>query len=77
MPRSALLRASAVLAALALLLTGCATGTDQDPLATSASTTPAGPELTGDLTVYAAASLKAAFDELATEFEAQHPSVDV
>ncbi|MEV4689296.1 molybdate ABC transporter substrate-binding protein [Microbacterium sp. LWH3-1.2] len=76
MARSALLRASVVLAALALLLTGCATGTDQDPLATSAST-PAEPELTGDLTVYAAASLKAAFDELATEFEARHPSVDV
>lgn len=77
MPRSALLRASVVLASLALVLTGCATGADQDPAATSASTTSAEPELAGDLTVYAAASLKSAFDELATEFEAQHPSVDV
>ena len=38
---------------------------------------PAGAELTGELTVYAAASLKAAFDELATQFEARHPSLEV
>ena len=77
MPRSALLRTSVVLASLALLFTGCAAGADQDPAATSPPAASAEPELTGDLTVYAAASLKAAFDELATEFEAQHPSVDV
>lgn len=40
-------------------------------------TTPSGPELTGDLTVYAAASLSAAFDDLATRFEELHPAVDV
>jgi molybdate transport system substrate-binding protein len=33
--------------------------------------------LTGELTVYAAASLKGAFDELATDFERQHPSLHV
>ena len=77
MPRSALRRTAVVLAWLALVLTGCATGADQGPAATSAPTTSAEPELAGDLTVYAAASLKAAFDELATQFEAQHPSVDV
>jgi molybdate transport system substrate-binding protein len=33
--------------------------------------------LTGELTVYAAASLTGAFDELATAFEQRHPSLDV
>ena len=78
MARSTLLRTSVVLASLALLLTGCATGSaDQDPGASAVPSASAEPELTGDLTISAAASLKAAFDELATEFEAQHPSVDV
>ncbi|MDW4571630.1 molybdate ABC transporter substrate-binding protein [Microbacterium sp. M3] len=70
-------RGAAVVAALALALTGCAAGADEDPAAVPAATTSAGPELTGELTVYAAASLKSAFDELATEFEARHPSLDV
>jgi len=65
------------MASLALVLTGCATGADQAPGATSTPTTSAEPELGGELTVYAAASLKAAFDELATRFEQQHPSLDV
>lgn len=77
MPRFALLRTSVVLASFAVVLTGCATGADQDPAATRAPTSTTGPELTGELTIYAAASLKAAFDELATQFEAQHPSVAV
>ncbi|GAA5202372.1 molybdate ABC transporter substrate-binding protein [Microbacterium jejuense] len=79
MRRSAPARTALVLAALALGLTGCATAAgDQDPAATSAAPTgSAGPELTGELTVYAAASLKGAFDELATDFEQQHPSLDV
>lgn len=77
MPRFALLRTSVVLASFAVVLTGCATGADHDPAATRAPTSATAPELTGELTIYAAASLKAAFDELATQFEAQHPSVDV
>lgn len=77
MPRPALLRTSVALAAIALLLTGCASGADQSPAATAEPAATVGPELSGDLTVYAAASLKAAFDELATKFEQQHPSVDV
>lgn len=36
-----------------------------------------GRELTGELVVYAAASLTAAFDDLATRFEELHPSLDV
>ncbi|WP_426326049.1 molybdate ABC transporter substrate-binding protein [Microbacterium sp. E-13] len=66
-----------LVATLALVLCGCATGSDQDPAATSAPAASAGPELTGDLTIFAAASLKAAFDELSTRFEEQHPSLDV
>jgi molybdate transport system substrate-binding protein len=77
MPRFALLRTSVVVASFVLVLTGCATGADRDPAATRAPASTTGPELTGELTIYAAASLKAAFDELATQFEAQHPSVDV
>ena len=77
MPRTALLRTSLVVAAVALLLTGCTSGADQSPGASSEPAASVEPELTGDLTVYAAASLKAAFDELATQFEQRHPSVDV
>lgn len=77
MPRAALLRSSLVVASVALILSGCASGSDQDPAVTSASPGSSGPELSGDLTIFAAASLKAAFDELSTRFEAQHPSLDV
>ena len=77
MRRSSLVRTVAVLVGLALGLTGCATAADQDPAATTAPTEAPGPELTGELTVYAAASLKGAFDELATDFEQQHPALDV
>lgn len=34
-------------------------------------------ELTGELTIFAAASLGAAFDELARQFEARHPQLEV
>lgn len=77
MRRTALLRSSVVVVSLALLLTGCATGTDADPATTSAPAATSEPELTGDLTISAAASLTAAFDELAMQFEAQHPSVEI
>lgn len=66
--------AGATALTLAALLAGC-TGTATD----AATPTPAatGEDLSGELTVYAAASLGAAFDELAAQFEAQHPDVDV
>lgn len=74
-------RAAAVLAALVLGLTACAgvpgAGQDEAPGAGGAATAEIGPELTGDLTIYAAASLRSAFDELATRFEARHPSLEV
>jgi molybdate transport system substrate-binding protein len=71
--------AAAGLIALALIASGCSapSATDADPSASATATAPPEEELTGELTIYAAASLKTAFDELATEFEAQHPSLDV
>lgn len=84
MHRPRLLRTSAAaVAALALALAGCASGAgrdpgaDRDPGATTEPSATAGPELSGDLTIFAAASLKAAFDELSTRFEEQHPGLDV
>lgn len=68
--------ATAALIAAALALGGCA-ASDTDPSATRTPSEPAVEELSGELTIYAAASLKAAFDELATQFEAQHPELDV
>jgi molybdate transport system substrate-binding protein len=69
--------AAAALIAAALALAGCAgSAGGSDPAATQAATDPVG-EPTGKLTIYAAASLEAAFDELATRFEERHPSLDV
>lgn len=70
--------ATAIVAAAVLALAGCATAAD-------APAEPAGPSpasgaaegLSGDLTIFAAASLKASFDELAAQFEAAHPDVDI
>jgi len=74
---SSALRTALVTAALAFGLVGCAAGPAQDPGATSPAPGSAAPELSGKLTVYAAASLQAAFDELATQFEQRHPSLEV
>ncbi|MFH8249186.1 molybdate ABC transporter substrate-binding protein [Microbacterium sp. B2969] len=69
-------RIASVLALASIaVLGGCASQPSAAPEATAS--TPAADDLTGQLTIYAAASLKTAFDELATEFEAQHPGVDV
>ena len=62
---------------IGLGLAGCATSPAPDPGASSPASASAEPQLSGGLTVYAAASLQAAFDELATQFEQRHPSVDV
>ncbi|WP_228484736.1 molybdate ABC transporter substrate-binding protein [Microbacterium cremeum] len=75
----------AVLLAAALLVSACGAA-DRAPGATQPGTagpgtaepgTGAATELTGELRIFAAASLRAAFDELATRFEQRHPSVDV
>lgn len=69
---------AAVTLLLPVLLTACATGaSDADPTASTEPSARAEPQLEGELTVFAAASLKAAFDELADQFEAAHPGVSV
>lgn len=71
---TALLVAGALTAGLA----GCASGA---PGATGGSTAAAGgsttPALTGTITVFAAASLKATFTKLASDFEAEHPGTKI
>ncbi|MFF2493359.1 molybdate ABC transporter substrate-binding protein [Agromyces sp. NPDC058064] len=62
------------------LLAACASSGDADASATpdaSAPAAPAGAEHSGELTIFAAASLGGVFDELATRFETLHPSLDV
>ncbi len=73
--------AVAVLSLSVLALSACATtpaptgSADGEPGAGSAS---AGSEaLTGELTIFAAASLKAGFDALAEDFEQRYPGADV
>ncbi|WP_345800035.1 molybdate ABC transporter substrate-binding protein [Microbacterium sp. AZCO] len=69
-------RIAAILALASIAVLGGCASQPAAPPAASASTPPAD-TLTGDLTIYAAASLKKAFDELATEFEKAHPAVHV
>lgn len=65
----------AVIGLAALTLTACTSADTADDATAAATSSPAEPE--GDLTIFAAASLSGAFDELAAQFEAAHPSVDV
>lgn len=66
-----------VLAAIAGgALAGCAAPADIHPTAPAGQTAP-GDALTGELKIYAAASLQRAFDEIAIEFEVMHPDVNV
>lgn len=61
-----------------LAVAGCAGVNDRPAgMQTPGPSESVGPELTGELTIFAAASLGTAFDELATQFEAQHPSLEV
>jgi len=64
--------ATAALTALTLLLSACTSPASTAP----APTNPADP-LTGEVTVFAAASLQTSFDDLAAQFEQAHPGVDV
>lgn len=65
---------TAVLAALALALTGCAGAAEP---ASSPSASAPESSLSGDLAVYAAASLTGAFDAIAEAFTAENPNVEV
>lgn len=67
---------AAAAAASLILFAGCASS-DAPPAASPVETEPAGSELTGDLVIFAAASLGAAFDDIAVAFEESNPGVDV
>ncbi|RWZ51503.1 molybdate ABC transporter substrate-binding protein [Labedella phragmitis] len=69
-------RRLAVGSALVLPLVGCAGGVDTVPGSSSAGTA-AEEELTGQVTVFAAASLSDVFGTFETRFEELHPRVDV
>jgi molybdate transport system substrate-binding protein len=69
-------RRVAMASASVLLLAGCAGGTDTAPGSSSAGTA-AGEELTGRVTVFAAASLTDVFGTFESRFEELHPGVDV
>ncbi|SDP43761.1 molybdate transport system substrate-binding protein [Pedococcus dokdonensis] len=76
------LRSLGLPAGLALLLTTAACGSgssdDESPQGGgSSSTLSGGGELTGTVTVFAAASLKKTFTEIGAEFEKAHPGVTV
>ena len=76
------IRSIAVLAIAASVIIGTAacsrgeTGSTGEPGVTSPSANPTG-ALTGSITVFAAASLRGTFTELAKKFEATHPGVTV
>lgn len=62
----------------ALLLSGCtAAGSDSPNPGPESAGGSAQPELSGEVTVFAAASLRTAFDDIAALFERRHPQVDV
>lgn len=64
--------------ALAAGMAGCASGTPGAASSTSATAGNNGtPRLSGTVTVFAAASLKATFTKLATEFESKNPGTKV
>lgn len=70
MPLRAVPRA-ALVAASVLILAGCsAAAPDASPAASP-------PAVSGEVTIFAAASLQAAFDEIAAGFEAAYPDVDI
>jgi molybdate transport system substrate-binding protein len=70
----------ALSAAATLVLAACGGSSSDDSASagsSSAATSSAGGDLTGTLTVFAAASLTDVFTELGDRFEADHPGVDV
>ncbi len=82
MRRRTTIVAAALAAALALALSACggagaSGGTASDDSESTMTPTQTASALEGSITVFAAASLKSTFTELATEFEAAHPGVTV
>ncbi len=70
--------AAAITAVASLALTGCSSSdTTENPTTTAPGATATTAEISGDITVFAAASLKATFTELGKQFEAAHPGTTV
>ncbi|TCN49855.1 molybdate transport system substrate-binding protein [Rhodococcus sp. SMB37] len=69
-------RAAAVLAAATLVLAGCSSSDSSDTSATT-GTADSASEISGDITVFAAASLTATFTELGEMFEVAYPGTSV
>lgn len=68
----------AIVGSLALALAGCAAGNGvSDPTGPTAPGASATTELTGNITVFAAASLKTTFTQLAEDFEAANPGTTI
>ena len=67
---------TAVAVTVILLLTGCG-GADGEPVGGPGSAAPGGPELRGQLTVFAAASLTEAFDRIGEDLQQRHPRLFV
>lgn len=61
----------------ALLLVGCGSLPKADTPAAAPAAASSGSEITGTVTVFAAASLKKSFDALAQQFQAAHPGTTV
>ena len=63
--------------ATAMALAGCSAGAGSADAGRAASGTASSDSMSGELTVFAAASLKAAFTRLADQFQAAHPGVTI
>lgn len=62
---------------VAALVAGCSSSQKDAGPTTGASAAPSSASVTGDITVFAAASLKATFTELGTQFQNDHPGTKV
>ncbi|MDR7279796.1 molybdate ABC transporter substrate-binding protein [Catenuloplanes atrovinosus] len=69
------MRLRGIVVVAVLLLTGCGGGQDNAPAGGTGSAAPAGAELTGQLTVFAAASLTESFDRIGQEMQARNPQL--
>ncbi|GAB7049035.1 molybdate ABC transporter substrate-binding protein [Catenuloplanes indicus] len=69
-------RTMALVVTALLLLAGCGgSGSDESPAASGGSAAPGGDALSGQLTVFAAASLTESFDRIGQELQARNPQL--
>src|SRR5262245_60489640 len=74
---SRLSRVVALTAAAALSLAGCGSSDPGASTETTTTTESSAPEISGDITVFAAASLTESFTQIGKDFEAEHDGVKV